>query len=236
VLIGLLVLVTLVDAFWLVAFLGTLIFDSGDIEGFGDVVAFLIVQLVLTSFWIPLFRAVRGRRFVGPRGFPRRGQWRRFPRAIRPTPTGRHALPTNPSAPRTAITQAAMRDALRLPGAKRNATATVDLPDDGRLGGLARAEQVLGNALYQLDLCRGSHELTKARISELRLTGVEVSALLTTRADPLGPVRMPARQLKDGIRRLTDLALVAERLLVGKAHAADVDEAMRRLAQLDSDS
>jgi hypothetical protein len=124
-----------------------------------------------------------------------------------------------------ALTEADFRDAMRLPGRKRKARADVDFPDDGPLERLGRAEQALGNALYQLNLRPQDNLLSREQISALRVTGIEVSAWLS--ADGL-----PRRQLNDGIRHFADLAHTTENLLVGRASAADVDKARDRLVQL----
>lgn len=197
-LIGLFALVSLAGAFWLVAFFGTLIADPGEIDS-DAVVGFIVLQVILAAFWFPLFRAVRRRR---PR---RRDQRRYFPRAqYRPSPLGRHELGVNLGIPRMAKADLVFRD-------------------DGPPERLARAEQALGNALYQLDLRREDHQLTREQISVLRVTGIDASAWLTGRT---------GRHVNDGIKRFADLAQATENFLVGKASAADLDKAKDRLVQL----
>jgi hypothetical protein len=206
-LIALFVLLTLANAFWLLGFFGTLITDPSEIDG-DAVLGFAVLEFILICLWVPLFRAVRRR---GPRAMRLR---RRGPRAMR---LRRRGYP--------ALTEADFRDAMRLPGRKRKARADVDLPDDGPLERLGRAEQALGNALYQLNLRPQDNLLSREQISALRVTGIEVSAWLS--ADGL-----PRRQLNDGIRHFADLAHTTENLLVGRASAADVDKARDRLVQL----
>ena len=185
------VLVTLVNACWLLAFFGTLIADPSEIDG-AAVGGFVILEFILLCFWVPLLRALRGRSPI-LRGRP----------VLRTSGFGRHQRGY---------------PALR-------ARAGVEFPDDGPLERLGRAEQALGNALYQLNLRLDENLLTREQIAALRVTGIEVSAWLS--ADGL-----PARQRGDGIRRFTDLARAAEDLLAGKAGAADVDRARDRLVQL----
>lgn len=199
VLIALFVLVTLANAFWLLAFFGTLITDSSQIDG-DAVLGFAVLEFILICLWVPLFRAVRGR-------------------GLRTMRFGRHQRDY------PALTEADFRDAMRLPGRKRRSTANVDFPDDGPLERLGRAEQALGDALYQLNLRPQDNLLSREQISALRVTGIEVSAWLS--ADGL-----PRRQVNDGIRHFADLAQTVENLLVGRAGAGDVEKARDRLVQL----
>ena len=233
-LVATLILVSLVDAVWLVAFLGTLIFDPSDINGWSDVVFFLVVQIILTGIWLPLHRGVRGGK-PGPNRPPGRSARRLFQRAIRPAPHGRHTLASNPIGPRTALSPWQLVDASWL---TRTGRPDVGLPEDGTLARLAVAEQALGNALYELDLRRGSHALTRERISALRVTGLEASAWLTTRAE-LAVVmprssRSAATKVEDGVRRYTDLARQAQDFLAGRAGVAQLDSARESLARSSS--
>ena len=230
------ILVTLIDSFWLLAFFGTLIFDPGGINGAGDVIGFLIIQTVLTGFWIPLFRRLRGGRPGSNRSPgsnrrpPGRGVRRFVQRTIQPTPYGRHTLAGDPVRPRTGLSTRQVDYAAWL---TRQDRADTGLPEDGMLARLAAAEQALGNALYELDLRRGGHSLTREQISALRLAGLDASARLTTQADfdftvPRG-VRKAKKQIQDGVRRYADLACEAENFLVGRAGVADLDRARESL-------
>lgn len=230
-LVATLILVSLVDAVWLVAFLGTLIFDPSDINGWSDVVFFLVVQIILTGIWLPLHRGIRGGK-LGPNRPPGRSARRLFQRAIRPAPHGRHTLASNPVGPRTALSPWQIVDASWL---TRTGRPDVDLPEDGTLARLAVAEQALGNALYELDLRRGSHALTREQISALRVTALDASAWLHTNADyatvlPFGR-RPSARRIQDGVRRYTDLARQAQDFLAGRAGVAQLDSARESLAR-----
>ncbi len=216
-LIGLFVLLTLANAFWLIAFSSALIADPSDIDG-DAVTGFVVSQLILVCLWVPLFLRVWRLRV-----------WRLRAWRLRARGRGRHGLPAmrfgrHERAARP-LTEADFRAALRLPGRKRNAEAGVVFQDDGPLARLASAEQALGNALYQLDLRRDSHGLSREWISALRVTGVEASAWLTSD----GP---SARNVRDGVRRYLDLAKETENFLIGTASAQDVDRARDRLVQL----
>lgn len=201
-LIALFVLVTLANAFWLLAFFGTLIAEPSDIDG-DAVLGFVVLEFILVCLWLPLLLALR----------------RRGVRGLRTMRFGRHQRYY------PALTEADFQDAMRLPGRKRRARADVEFPDDGPPERLGRAEQALGNALYQLNLRPQDNLLSREQISALRVTGIEVSAWLS--ADGL-----PKRQLNDGIRHFADLAKAVEHLLVGRASAAEVDKARDRLVQL----
>ncbi|HEY2700391.1 MAG TPA: hypothetical protein VGJ45_33365, partial [Pseudonocardiaceae bacterium] len=103
------------------------------------------------------------------------------------------------------------------------------------LARLAVAEQALGNALYELDLRRGSHALTREQISALRVTALDASAWLRTNADyatvlPFGK-RPSARRIQNGVRRYTDLARQAQDFLAGRAGVAQLDSARESLAR-----
>jgi hypothetical protein len=193
------VLVTLANAVWLLAFFGTLIAQPSDIDS-DAVLGFVVLQVILVCLWLPLLFALR-----------RRG--------LRRARSGRRQRGY------LALTEADFRAAMRLPGRNRRAAADVDLPDDGPLERLGRAEQALGNALYQLNLRPQDNLLSREQISALRVTGIEVSAWLSTDG-------LPRRQVNDGIRHFADLAQSVENLLVGKAGPADVDKARDRLVQL----
>jgi hypothetical protein len=225
------VVVSLVDAIWLVSFLGTLIFDPIDIDGWSDVRLFLIVQVILTGVWLPLFRGVRGSK-AGPNRPPGRGARRLVRRAIRPAPYGKHSIAGNPTGPRTALSPRQISFTSWLGRADQQ---DIGLPEDGTLARLAAAEQALGNALYELDRRRGSHQLSKERIATLRVTALEASARLTTQADlaTLLPrrTRPAATQIQDGVRRYTDLAREAENFLAGRVSVAQLDNARESLAR-----
>ena len=213
-LIGSFTLVSLLDAFWLLAFFITLISDPGGIGGSDGVIGFAVIQIVLTSFWIPLLRAIRRhRRFALRTNQTRRaGAGEFLPQvSVRPAPAGRHQPGYDPLAD---------EHASRL--------------SDREQFALSRAEQALGNVLYQLDLHRGSHQLTRAQIAALRVTGLNASARLATLADPLSSIwqgRTPSRQIADGIRRYADLAQETENFLVGRVSAAAVEQARDGLVQ-----
>ena len=227
-LIAVFVVFSLLDAFWLCAFFGTLIFDPSDIDGMSDVVVFLVGQTILTGILLPTYRGVR-RTKPGPRRPPAR---RLIRRAIRPAPHGRHTLATNPTGPRTALSPRQIDATSWLTRSDRQ---TVDLPEDGTLVRLAEAEQALGNALYELDLCRGRHSLTRERISAMRVTGLQASAWLTTQADrdavPWRGRRRAAKRLQDGVRHYAELASQAEDFLAGRASAAQLGHAHEALAR-----
>lgn len=242
-LIFLLVVVSLADLFWLVAFFGTAIFDPGDINGMSDVSMFLIVQAILTGSWLLLRRALRGGRLGSNRGIPNRGipnrssgrgARRLVRRAIRPTPQGRHALAGNPTGtgPRTGLSAWQIDSVSWLTRADR---VDVDILSTDTLARLAAAEQALGNALYELDLRRGTHSLSRERISALRVAGLEASAWLSTEADRATVLsrgtRPSASRVRDGVRRYADLARKTEDFLVGRTSVADLDSACESLAR-----
>ncbi|HEV3360599.1 MAG TPA: hypothetical protein VG247_27595 [Pseudonocardiaceae bacterium] len=93
---------------------------------------------------------------------------------------------------------------------------------------LTGIERALGDALYQLDLSRGAHELTRTQISALRATGLRASAWLsghdlTPRTDT---------EAAEGVARFTALARTAADFLAGSADAAALLGARERLAVL----
>jgi hypothetical protein len=216
---------------WPVSFFGTVIFDPSDIDGASDVITFLVGQAILTGFWLSLYFRVRGNR-RGPSHPSARAARRLVLRALLPPPYGQHALASDPTGPRTALSSSRI-NATSWP--KRMERQDIDLPEDGSLARLAVAEQALGNALYELDLRRGSHPLTRERIAALRVTGLEASAWLTTQADlavylPRGK-RPAATAIQDGVRRYTDLAREAENFLAGKVGVARLDSTREALAR-----
>lgn len=230
-------LISLLGAFWLVAFFGTLIFDPSDIDGLSDVVLFLVVQVILTGIWLPLYRGVRGARI--PSGPPGRSARRLVARAVRPRPAGRHTLASNPIGPRTALSAQQINYASWLSGVARLDREGLGLSEDGGgpLARLASAEQALGNALYELDR---HHALSRERISALRVAGLEASAWLVTNADlaafrPRG-MRRVAEQIQDGVRRYTDLARATENFLVGRVGIAQLEAARAALVCATSES
>jgi hypothetical protein len=100
---------------------------------------------------------------------------------------------------------------------------------------LERVEQLLGNALYQLDLTRGQHSLTWAQAAEIRTVGVRASTWLNSRKEfgvraDLGD-DVVADQLKVGVQRYSQLAKAAEGLLAGQVEVAVVMAASAELAR-----
>lgn len=231
-------LVTVAGAVWTLAFVISVIADAGSMDGDGYL-GFFIIDVPAALIWLRLFRATRTPRLAGDRR--RTHGWRArtgyFVRSkLQRAPAGQHDLRVNPTAARTQLTVRDFREARRLPGARRNAEAKVEFVDRGKRVRLDQAEQALGNALYQLDLRRGSHELTREQISALRVTGVVASAWLSTQSDlAAGRVfgtRTASHQLEEGVRLLTDLAQQAQAFVNGKVGADRLDEARDRLVRL----
>lgn len=237
-LVGLYWFITVAGVVWTLAFVISVIVDGGtmDSDGYGG---FLIIEIPVALIWIRLFRATRTPRMAGDRR-PTHG-WRarteywvrsKFQRA----PAGEHDLRVNPTGARTQLTARDFRRARALPGTTRSTVAKVEFVDTGKQARLARAEQALGNALYELDQRRGRHELSKEQISALRVTGVVASAWLSTQSDlAAGRVlatRTASRHLEEGIRLLTDLAQEAQGFLSGRVSAAQLDQARDRLVRL----
>jgi hypothetical protein len=224
-------LVALLDAFWLVAFFSAVFFDPSEIDGFADVIVFLVGQVILTGIGVPLFRGLlRGRARARARP-PGRSTRRAFQRSIRRRPTGRHTLAGNPIGPRTGLSANQISYASWLPGVTRLDQEGMGLPEDsGLLDGLALAEQALGNALYELDV---RHALSREKIVALRTAALEASARLTTEADwiahrPSG-TRKTIKRIHGAVSLYTDLATEAENFLGGRIDAAQLDAAREAL-------
>ncbi len=89
-------------------------------------------------------------------------------------------------------------------------------------------ERTLGDALYRLDLTRGTHELTRTQIFTLRATGLLAGAWLSGHdGTPLSDA-----QAAEGIARFDALARAAVNFLAGSADASAVLGARERLADL----
>ncbi|HJP77203.1 MAG TPA: hypothetical protein VJ914_23240 [Pseudonocardiaceae bacterium] len=222
---------------WSLAFVISAIVDPGQMDG-SSYGGFLIIEVPAALIWIRLFRATRRPRLAGDRR-PTRG-WRArteyFLRSkLQRAPAGEHDLRVNPTGARTQLTRWDVLAAGILSGAKGKAEAEVGFVDSGRRVRLDRAEQVLGNALYQLDLRRGSHELSKEQISTLRVTGVVAGAWLSTQSDLASGGVFGTRaspRLEEGIQLLIDLAQQAQDFLLGKVGADRLEAARDRLVRL----
>jgi hypothetical protein len=99
---------------------------------------------------------------------------------------------------------------------------------------LERIEQLLGNTLYELDLTRGHHQLSRAQLVELRVLGLRASAWLNSRTEfvVLSTVGIGAAkdQLNTGVARYAALAKAAEGFLTGRVPLRELTVASQKLA------
>lgn len=251
------VLMSLLVLFGAITYVGTLAGSTYDQLGGGIGITFLTVVLVaLLLGWLASFRAMRKRlRPPGARWEPvqaepvRRGRGRvstllklkfgRRPARSRfqlyrqhyPEPADRAP---GISAPRTDLRPSDISAAKRLSIIDRPFTPTVRGPAKP-IAQLAGIERSIGDALYQLDLAGGRHELTRSQITELRRTGLAASAWLSGhahRVDPLGHPLLTDQQLADGIARYDALAQATGQFLAGQTDLPSVLHAGDRLRAL----
>lgn len=251
------VLMSLLAVFGLITYVATLAGSTYDQLGGGIGITFLTVVLVaLLLGWLASFRAMRkrllppGARWEPVKAKPvRRGRGRistlltlkfgrrparsrfQFYRQHYPQPAQRAP---GISAPRTDLRPSDITTANRLSIIDRPCTPTVRGPAKP-VAKLVGIERSIGDVLYQLDLARGRHELTRAQITELRRTGLAASAWLSGhahRVDPLSHPLLTDQQLAEGITRFDTLSRAASEFLAGRADLAEMLRASERLRAL----
>jgi hypothetical protein len=247
-----------------VIYVGTLATSTYDQLGGGIGVVFLTLFLgALLIGWLRSLRAMRKRlrRSVGRRsGNAERGRRERGRRGrgrvrtliglgVRLSPSGQRRYDRYNATPgpvdkvlpgigaaRTQLSPRDIKAAQRLPSSERPAIAAggrrAAVKSIQKLSGIERS---IGDVLYQLDLARGRHHLTKEQITAVRVAGLRASAWLSGHAqqiDVLGHAAPSDQQIADGIGRYEALARTAEALLGGRGSAAEVLSAKDRLRAL----
>jgi hypothetical protein len=208
----LLVVLSLATAFWALGFITYAV--SNPLDG-DTTTGFVIIEVPLLLGGWALFRRVRGLRWR----FPRR-RWMRIVRQWGGVgPSARQPLPWTAARPTSSS---------RLSAPKPNTSAGPQVDK------LELAEQSLGNTLYQLDLTRGQHQLTKEQIAAIRVLGLRASTWLNSRTEfyVLRTVGFGTAkdQLNTGVQRYTQLAKDAEGFLAGRIGLRELMTASEKLA------
>jgi hypothetical protein len=228
-------LVSLVSAFLLVVLVvGFFTPDTMDSE---TVVAFLVCLVLSLMVWTPAYLLVR-----------RRLRRHRPVRAEVPSIVGsRRTAGASTTWPRSVAARVIAPQLVgsqlvdspvgsRSPDRSRATAGRLESMTDNPLNELERAEQSLGDTLYQLDLSRGRRRLSREQITALRITGLRASSWLNGQADQVAAVRFGAGlavgRLSDGVARYAEFAREAADFLTGRVGTRELDGARHRLVQL----